>query len=159
MRALTKEQLALRMGDGAAGSLALVYSAGSLGDPKVYQTAEAAPTIMQACLDHALAQGELVDPSSAAVRALLHTTARRVLLARFPRARTPLSRTRFLVMHAEEPADELSAKLLARFALALAAHNEDSGEADDFDMIGRACTGGPDPCPLAPPEAAFAMMV
>ena len=79
---------------------------------------------MQQCLDEAIAEGEQLDLNGTLVQEMLSTTATRVLLVRFPRAQTPLSRTRFLVMHASQPRDALSARLIARFALAVASHNE-----------------------------------
>ncbi len=112
------------VGGVAAPSVALIYSRTELGEPKKYDTDLLGPALMRQCLDEAIAQGEELDLHGPIAHELLSTTATRVLLVRFPRARTPLSRTRFLVMHASEPKDALTARLLARFALAFARHIE-----------------------------------
>jgi hypothetical protein len=108
----------------AVSPVALIYSRTQLGEPKQYGIDALGPTLMQQCLDEAIAQGEQLDLEGPLAQELLSTTATRVLLVRFPRAQTPLSRTRFLVMHASQPRDALSARLIARFALAVASHNE-----------------------------------
>ncbi len=109
--------LGVQAGAADAAGVALLYSAKALGEPEVLDVAAEAPTLMQECIDAAAADGDTFD--AAALKGLKTVTARRVLLVRFRRGAP--GATRFVVMHAKEPKTDATAKVLARFATAIAA--------------------------------------
>lgn len=119
LRAIAQHQglAVLTTGDDAGQGIALVYSRDQLGEATLEPVD--ASTVMQACVGAANAEGGALDAK--AVQGLLQTTARKVLVARFPQA---LPETSFLVVHAKEPKAAPVAACLAHFAQGLASASD-----------------------------------
>ena len=107
--------------EGGAGdsSVALAYSEGAMGRPQLLDTSGSREAAQRA-IERAAAAGHVLD--AAASKALLETTARKVLAVRFPSASAAgAAATSFVVVHAKEPKTAAAATACALFLLELGA--------------------------------------
>jgi hypothetical protein len=107
--------------EGGAGdaSVALAYSEGAMGRPQLLDTSRSREAAQRA-IELAAAAGHVLD--AAASKALLDTTARKVLAVRFPAAAAAgAAATSFVVVHAKEPKTAAAATACALFLLELGA--------------------------------------